>query len=218
MASVQFNPEQLAAVQAMLADIKNGAEDAQRRALNRTADHSLVEAARWVGGPYGVLALPISTVKGHMSASYAARAALTSKLTVKGSHIPLSVFDYIFSGTAFPNTMRWVAVKVRNMRPREVWKHVFVARVYGEHATLVQRPGHWGIFQRRFWGPGSSAKGYRGKFLTHPQLPIDELFGPSVPAVLGESPGIMDNVVKEAADYLAGELDHEAQYILDKHK
>lgn len=191
MAAVQFNTQQLADVRDLLSGIKGGAEKAVRLALNRASSSTLSRVTKSVAQHITPLQ---SEIKKSMTRYAASSASLTARLEITGAPIPLYDFDWSYYGEVFPNKRRRVSVKVRKDRPREQWRHVFLARM---------PTGHVGFFERR---------GRAGS----PRLPIEERFGPSVPNVFLFAPGIEPDALNYAGERLAIELDSASRYLLSQ--
>lgn len=186
--AIRVDPQSLARAQDLLRDVANGAEKALARALNRTLDGARTLTARELAA---IVTAPQKIVRESLSVSRANAGKLSATLTLRGKNIPLIDFSH-------SQIKQGVSVKVFRDRPRERFRHAFIARM---------RNGHVGIFERQTLA---------GKPVG--RLPILERHGPSVPTLYERSPGVSDKIESESSDRMLRELDHEVDFLLAKHR
>lgn len=174
-----------------LADISLAVrEKATVRAINKVADQVKVQAAREIrDAGYN---LKIARIK----RSIAIRRASASQLVaaVKASGRPIGLIDY----GAKETKRGGVSVQVKN--GRKTLKDAFIA-------TMPN--GHRGVFFRK--GSGHKKMMTRGKPSWH-GLPIEELFGPSIPTAFMNQV-VQDALVAAARDKFPAIFQHEVDYL-----
>lgn len=156
------------------------------RAMNRATQRVRTESGREVKKIYRIRA---GDVKNTVSIKRGSARSMVAEVRWKGSNIPLIKFRTSPSKVPRkPPRMLKAAVKRTGLKPI---KGAFIARVgKGEHIGVFKRVG-----RRR--------------------LPIEELYGPAVPIMVGE-----ENVLSSLGDIAQTEvkkrLDHEIKRILEK--
>jgi hypothetical protein len=183
---IEFDQRQLAEVNAMLADINNGAARAMTRAINRTLDGVRSQVVKRVAKEIN---LTQKVIREHTATLRATPDKLTGLVRVTGQPIPL--IDY-----GARKTQRGVTVRVRKQGERELFPESFIAAMPNKRGG-----GHTGVFRRAWTGAGRVGR-----------LPIEERYGPGVAMVFHYN--AEDDVTEEGADRLARELEHEADYLL----
>jgi hypothetical protein len=152
-----------------------GTTEAITRALNKTAITARADAARNIrDAGYGI---KVSSVKGAISIRRANNQDLKAIVTATGNPIPLINYGA-------RQTSKGVSVNVKN--GRKVIAHAFIA-------TMAS--GHKGVFARL--GKTHKKVMRRGKSYWS-GLPIDELFGPSIPTAFAN--GAVQDAVKTAIE------------------
>jgi hypothetical protein len=145
---------------AMVARIRKKAPVAQVRALNRAIVSANVVMIRAISGDLGVSA---KTVRERINVQQATPERLRARLYANAKRIPL--IDFGAKGPE-PSRGRGRGVTVKSASGRRVIPNAFIA---------TMGSGHRGVFQRV-----AGASGRRGPAPKRSQLPIRELFGPSI--------------------------------------
>lgn len=129
------------------------------RAIARALNRAVVSARTVMQrGIASDLRLKVGVVREQLKIQNARPEALTARLSVSGARIPLIDFN--------ARQLKRSGVRAKLPPPgKGKYPHAFIA---------TMRSGHRGVFQRRTRGPGST------------RLPIDELHGPSLPAVFAK--------------------------------
>ncbi len=156
---------------------KDGTRKAIARALNKTATTARVEAARNIrDAGYG---LKVGKIKDALSIRRATGEELTAVLRSTGQPIPL--INYGARQTA-----KGVSVNVKN--GRKVIPHAFVATMRSGHTGVFIRTGKPHLKQSRNAKAGKRTD----------NLPIDELFGPSIPSAFAND--VVQDAVADAIE------------------
>ena len=145
---------------AMVAKLRKRAPAAQVRALNRSIASANVVMVRAIASDLGVKQ---GTVKDRTRIELATPQKLRARIYANAKRIPL--IDFGAKGPE-PSRGRGRGVTVKSAGGRSTIPDAFIA---------TMRSGHRGVFQRV---AGSS--GRRGPAPNRSQLPIRELFGPSI--------------------------------------
>jgi hypothetical protein len=145
---------------AMIAKIRKKSPIAQVRALNRAITSANVVMVRAIAGDLGVKQ---GTVKERIRIEQATPERLRARLYANAKRIPL--IDFGAKGPE-PSRGKGRGVTVKGAGGRRTIPNAFIA---------TMKSGHRGVFQRV---AGSS--GRRGPAPNRSQLPIRELFGPSI--------------------------------------
>jgi len=185
-----------------LAGIKNGRARALTRAINRTLITVRAEAARAVAQDTG---LKVTAVKKAMKIANATFSTLTGGVLVTGKRIPLIEF-----GAKGPRPSRGrrgsaVTASTGPGRSRQSYPGAFIATVKAGTRGEI----HEGIFVRRLPSLRRSV-GSRGF-----NLPIKQLFGPSLPKVAANA-AVVAAVRAVADEALQKNLDHEVKFLLER--
>lgn len=128
--AIQINRAQLASVNRVFTDIKNGAPRVMVRALNKTASKAKTESSREIRK---IVTLKAKTVNNAIKIQKANFKNLSAKLTISGRPLPLYAYGV-------RQTNSGVSVRVRKSKPIEKHKSAFIARM---------KSGHIGVFKRR---------------------------------------------------------------------
>lgn len=152
-------------VTAKLALLKQRAPIAIMRGLNKTAASEKVAMSRAVSQDMG---LKVSTVKDAIAVRNASATNLSATVAAKGGKIPL--IDFSARGPV-PSRGRGRGVTAKLPPPG--------AGRYPNAFIATMRSGHKGVFERV---PGGRRRGPKPN---RSQLPIYELFGPSIAHVFG---------------------------------
>lgn len=191
-ATVEVNPQQLAELNAMLADISGGTNLAIKRAVKRTMTGVKTLVAQEIGKK---TTLKSATIKDAIATQVI---DTSGKLTISGRKIPLSLFS---CNPTIALSQRasgaGVSVKIYKDRAAVRYRHAFWA---------VMPNGHTGLFERKITG---------GRVVG--RLGIDELIGPSVPTFYEMTPELSNRVETTAAERLQRELDAQMNYILQRY-
>jgi hypothetical protein len=184
---IQFTDDQIKRAEALLGGIKDALPKAQSNAINRSLITARAEAIRIVREQYIVDA---STVRKTMVIKNAGLNKPSGFISSTGSPIALSKFD--ISPTR-PNGKKKnpVIARVKYGSSKKTIKHAFIARTSN---------GRIGVFIRA----GKS------------RFPIKQLYGPSVPQMLGEK-NVSKKIEEKAAETLDKRLEHEINRILEGH-
>jgi hypothetical protein len=186
--NLQFNQGQIDAVYALLSDVKNGAERAISRSLNRTLDGAVTLTAQRITGK---VTLKSAYVKDHITKVKAKNYRLGAAMKMQSGKVPFAAFSTNPAPANFQVRDRGNGVSVK------VWKDKSAVRF--KHAFFAVMPnGYVGLFERR---------GRR-------RLPIDELMGPYLSSIYEKTPGLAYEVETTSAERLLRELQHEVDYIL----
>jgi hypothetical protein len=124
-------------------------------------------------------------VRSPISIEKASVSRLTATLRASGRVIPLSKFRI---SPRSPNQSRPLRAQVKKGSSGGIVQHAFVAKMPS---------GHAGVYMRK----------------TRRRLPIKELFGPSVPHMIG-SKEVMEKIEVRAAEVLEDRLEHEITRLL----
>jgi len=170
----------------------NLTEKAMVRALNRTATTVRAEAARRIRERYN---LKSRVLKDQIRIRNATKAELRAVVQASGRPIPLVEFDARSGATG---------ATVRVSRVRKPVAHAFIA---------TMKSGHRGVFLRVEKG----SRKYRNQRVRKggSDLPVAELFGPSLPQAF-TSKQVMDAIVAAARERFPKAFEQEARYYLSK--
>jgi hypothetical protein len=162
------------------------------RALNRSIVTGRTVMRKEVAMDTG---LKQNTVSAAFRTERATATSLVARLSVSGKRIPLIEFG---ARGPEPSRGRGRGVSARLKTGRGRYPHAFIA---------TMRSGHRGVFQRV---PGAQRRGPKPH---HSQLPIYELFGPSLPKVFTT---YLPVGMRAATDALTKNLAHEFEFALAK--
>lgn len=150
-------------VQKVIRDAQTRYPKAIARSLNRANVSMRTVMVKHVAADTG---LKSATVKKDMTTRDATPAKLTASLEIKGARIPL--YEFGARPKEPPSRGRGRGVTARLPHGSGRYPHAFIARM---------KSGHVGVFERV---PGARRHGLKPH---RSQLPIYELFGPSLPGV-----------------------------------
>jgi len=188
--TVKVDQTQIDRIHYLLDDIKNGAENAIRTALNRTLDGAVTLTAKKLGEK---TTLKSSLIKDNITKSKASNYALGSMMRMKSRRMPLAAFSTTPSAANFQTGDKGsgVLVKVWKDKPSTRFRHAFFA---------IMPNGYIGLFQRQ----GTK------------RLPVEELVGPFLASIYQETAGLAQEVEQTSAERLLRELESQTNYILSK--
>ena len=194
--TVSLNQSQVDEVKLLLANVKNGAEQSMRIALNLGLDTAVSLSAKGINEK---TTLTQSKAKEFFDTTRATNASLSAVLRIRGERkIPLIDFTNSALGTG------GVSVKVWRDESPVKYRHAF-------YATM--KSGHRGIFQRDIKSPQYGPRAANNRWgLTW--LPIDELVGPDVATVYEKTPGLAERVEEESSRRAIEELDRQVDRLL----
>ncbi|MFY0545457.1 phage tail protein [Brevibacillus sp. H7] len=181
---IELNVEQIDQAERMLGHIPGAAPKAMANAINRAADSARTEAARKVRETYYITHKDVINTIKIYRATSSDPSAMVLS---RGSVMALPKFR-VTPKRPQPKRKAAVVVRVKRGEGGPI-KKAFVARM---------KSGHIGVFKRA----GKS------------RFPIDQMYGPSVPQMLG-APRVSAWVEEKAADRLDQRLDHEIKRILE---
>jgi hypothetical protein len=204
---IEFNSDQIRRAESLLGGIRDALPKAQRNAINRSLITARAEAIRIVREQYIVSA---STIRKTMKIKNAGLNKPVGFISSTGSPIALSKFD--ISPTR-PTKKSNVTLHARGKfsENRKPIKSAFVARMSN---------GHIGAFKvnkdNKFMKDKGPRPKKRGIGNTKGILAINELYGPSVPQMLGAK-NVSKQIEEKAAETLDKRLEHEINRILEGH-
>ncbi|MBE3586566.1 MAG: phage tail protein [Thermoanaerobacter sp.] len=181
---IELTVEQMDKAERLLGHIPGAAPKAMANAINRAAEAARTEAARKVRELYYI---KHKDVLATMKIYRATPDDLTATVISKGNLIALSKFR-ITPKQPQPKRKKPVIARVKRGEGGPI-KSAFVARM---------QSGHVGVFIR----------------VGRSRLPIRELYGPSVPQMLG-SPNVTEWVEEKAIERLEQRLEYEINRILE---
>jgi hypothetical protein len=196
--SITLSTSDMIKLNLLLSEIKNGAKTATYRAINKTLSGVQTDAVQEV---YDELNLTKTRIRKDFTVKKAFLSNPSGHVKASGKPVGLSSF----SGTR--QTQKGVSVKVK--RVRKVLKHAFVAEA--KNALNV------------WWRAYSGARSKKMPALQYARLPrfmrfpIIRLTGPRIEDILAHE-NVMKVVMKKAGDRYLKNIDHEASYLLSKHK
>ncbi|MBP2655887.1 MAG: Prophage minor tail family protein [Firmicutes bacterium] len=184
---IEFSDQAIKKAETLLGGVKDALPKAQVRVINRCLQTARAEAVRAVREDYAVDA---SDVRKTMEIKNAGFSNPTGTIISTGNPIDLAKFDV---SPSRPNrkSKNLVTVRVKLGSGRKPIKNAFLARLSN---------GHVGIFIRA----------------NKARFPIKQLYGPSVPQMLG-SEGVSKKIEDKAVETMEKRLDHEIDRILEGH-
>jgi len=185
---ITINRNDVAAVESLLSDIKNGAVKALVTAINKTATTTKVQVKKRLGQE---LNLKASRINQDLSIKKANYGNISGRVVATGEPIGLINF-----GATQKKTWAGTKVKVLKTSIRKTLKHAFIATVKGT-------PNVW-------W----RALGSNGKRVG--RLPIERLTGPRIEDILSKDE-ILTPINEDAANLLTENLDKKIEEILRRH-
>lgn len=206
---------QLASVQRTLSGIEHGTRDAIRTAINKTLPRARTLIAKEVNKK---LNLKYGQILKTMTVKKAGGSQLSGSILVK--RVPVKLIEYatsLVSGVSSGSAP--IKVKVHRARQVKEGVRLVVWRQKGAealpHAFIATMPsGHTGIFRRL---PNSTHRTVvkNGRKIST-QLPIRELYGPTIVGVLEGEPGFLDELKAALRPILAQTLDSQVEWLLHK--
>jgi len=184
---IEFSDSAVQKAETLLGGIKDALPKVQTRAINRSLQTARAEAVRAVRAEYAVSAEAVRKTIEIKNASFSNP---TGTILSTGSPIDLAKFD-ISPSRPNPKAKNPVLARVKLGGARKPIKNAFLARLSN---------GHLGIFIRAD----------KGRF------PIKQLYGPSVPQMIG-SENVSKKIEDKAAETLGKRLEHEIDRILEGH-
>jgi len=184
---IEFSDSAVKKAETLLGGIKDALPKVQARVINRSMQTARAEAVRAVRAEYAVSA---DAVRKTIEIKNASFSNPTGTILSTGSPIDLAKFD-VSSTRPNPKAKSPVTVRVKLGGGRKPIKNAFLARLSN---------GHVGIFIRAD----------KGRF------PIKQLYGPSVPQMLG-SENVSKRIEEKAMETMENRLEHEIDRILEGH-
>lgn len=192
-------------VKAMLSNIKNGANKAIARSLNKTVKGVKTDSAKEIVDKFNVTQ---ATVKRDFKTYNATYSNLSAKVEAKGKPVPLG------KTLRASQTAKGVTVIVKKSRARKLIPHAF--------KSTVGKGGHKGIFVREYtqkkgYVPSSRPRQKKGYYAHLPgkyRFKIEEKFTSRIPDVFGNDE-VMNPVLKKASERLEKNMSHEADFVLE---
>jgi hypothetical protein len=190
--TIQADPEQVRALEAMLSNVKNGVPRVLVRALNKIGTWVHAELVRTISG---AVQLQPSKVRKAIRLSKARFARLVAYVRIYNKSMPLIWFHarQTAKGVSFtaPAGADWALDYKAGRKGRLFVPHAFIATMPG---------GHVGVFLRR----GDA------------RLPIEELKGPSPLSVFTGVVGLSQKLIATAGERLEAEVKVQTQVLLDQ--
>lgn len=183
---IEFTADKILRAETLLGEIKGALPKVQSNAINRSLVSARAEAVRSVRQEYAIGA---DAVRKTIVVRIASMANPVGCILSSGSPIALSKFDVSPKRPQGGKNQTPVTVRVKLAGGRKPIKHAFVAKVSS---------GHIGVFIR------AGKKRY----------PIKQLYGPSVPQMLG-SEKVSKKIEAKAMETLDKRLDHEINRVLE---
>lgn len=181
---IEFTAEQIDRAERLLGHIPGAAPKAMARAINRATESARTEAARKVRSMYYISQKDVTAT---IKIYPATPSDLSAMVVSRGNLIALTKFR-VTPNKPQPKRRREIIVRVKRGAGGPI-KKAFVARM---------KSGHVGVFKRA------------GK----QRYPIDQLYGPSIPEMIG-NPTVTGWVEEKARERLDQRLDHEIKRALE---
>lgn len=211
----------LARAEQLLAGIPDGLDKAVRSAIDRSASHLRTQSAKAARERYDIKAANIRDEE-NARISYSYQNGVQAHITFAGRRIPLYRFGGASPATPTKDTSGKVPVLVRTPAegpeegdPDSKWRFLYpsvpahghvlksTSPALFQHAFVARMEnGHTGIYERT------------GGMTSNKKDEIEELFGPSVPQMLGSSE-VAEKLSAAALDKFEERLDHEINAILN---
>ncbi|MBI9092909.1 MAG: hypothetical protein JEZ12_27145 [Desulfobacterium sp.] len=206
---IEMSRADIAQVESLLSDVKNGSKRALTNALNKTLKTVQTQAAKAVGAD---LALTAKRIKQDFAIKKARFSDITGSFVSKG--VPIGLMQF-----AAKQTKKGVSFKVKRKGKRSVVRHAFIAPAKnggGLHVwwrgKIWKRPVNpklkYGALPRKYRFPVSSSKKTRG---------IQRLTGPRIEDILGEST-MWEGICVDAAGKYVENLGGQIEDILRRHR
>jgi len=187
--SIQLDAKSVEDTRKLLFGIRNGAEKAILRSLNRTADGARTIAVREIGS---TVTAPQKRIRENTKVRKANLGQLQASLGLFGPPIPAVDFQH-------RSTARGTYLKIYKSGSSQLFRHVFKA---------TMPTGHTGLFERALPSVRKSKKAWSKN------LPLREKFGPDVSSLFENTTGIRDKVENVSAERLLKELEQQTDYLL----
>ncbi len=185
----------MAEIRQQLGATAKEASKAASRALNRTAARVRTYGARAIrDAGYGI---KVSDIKRQIKVIKASPSILAATVVASGRSIPLIQY-------AARQTSDGVSVNVKN--GRRTVRHAFLQTMHS---------GHRGVFIRR--DAHTTTKGVSRRRIgqrTRHGLPIDELYGPGIPAAFANE-AVQHQLVEQTTTFFPIEMRRQLQHVLD---
>ena len=189
-----INPEQFKELEETLKSVPNGGARAFSAAVNRTLSTGRTYTSRRIREH---LNLPAATIKDAMKIVKSTPSTMSGHLQFRRKPIPLIEFKP-------SQTPSGVSIRVRKDKGRETIKSAFIATMSN---------GHQGVFKR---APGSTHRRRPDGQWT--QLPIKELFGPTIVGAFTGAPGIATETLNELSAVLKKNIESQTNRLLNRKK
>lgn len=198
--AININQDDLRNVRTMLADFKGMPERVMMRSLNKTITGVKTDAST-------AIRKEITASKKAVDATFKLDKATMTKISaaIKSTGRPLPLAEF-----SARQTKQGVSTQVKKSKSRSIVHGTFI---------VTMKSGHTGVFWR-IWHGGYKKKNPAVRYAALPtayRLPMEELFGPRVPDIMGNEP-VMKGILIKAGDRLHDNLVHETEYELSKHK
>ena len=181
---IQIDPKQIERAEILLKDIPNGASKAIVNALNRSVEGARTDAVKKVRERYIIKAKDVRDTIQIKKATYDDLTAI-----VKASGSPVALSKFKITPSSPPKTRRKKPIIARVTRGGGgPIPGAFVAKM---------ESGHVGVFER----------------VGKARLPIKQLYGPSVPQMLGHE-SVTEYVEEQAREKVEKRLEHEINRLL----
>ena len=193
MIEAQINEADLERARALLGSIPKGIERAVTRAINKTAVAARTKVVRRIAAETSLLQKSIRKAVTLRRASWRVWQAL---IRIRGRPLPLLWFRA-------RQTRSGVTFALRRGEGRKTASHAFI--------QTMPATGHRGVFRR--FGPKRrvvSQKTGRSRLAQ----PIKELRGPSISEVFTNTPGLVDETIRETGVRLKHEFDVQVALLL----
>lgn len=181
---IELTAEQIDRAERLLERIPGAAPKAMARAINRATESARTEAARKVRALYYITQKDVTST---IKIYKASPSDLSAMVLSRGNLIALTKFR-VTPKKPQPKRRREIIVRVKRGGGGVV-KKAFVARMKSGHIGVFKRAG-----ERRY--------------------PIDQMYGPSIPEMLGNS-SVTGWVEEKARERLDQRLDHEINRLLE---
>lgn len=185
--AVRIHTYQLEKAERYLSEIKNGARIAAMNAINRAMKAGAVQATKTATKEYTVAN---AAVKAKMQTSRASVSQLQARIKSRGRALKLS--DY----ATRPGGVRSKQPKVLKVN---VLRSTGFQPIKGAFLAVGKKTGKLGVFIRQ----------------TNARYPITQLYGPSIPEILGTK-NVSEAVETRAQDVLGDRFNHEISRLMRK--
>lgn len=201
---ITVNADQIARAEVLLKNVPNGVTKALVAALNRAAEGARSDAVRKVRERYYIKA---ADVRDAIKIKKATPDDLAAIVHAKGSPIALSKFRLTPSKPPTKRRTKPIIARVVRGEGGPI-KGAFVARMASGHVGAFIRAGTPRRREEMFVRVGGQLKKKKVK-----DLPIQQLYGPSLPQMLGHK-SVTEFVEEQARERLESRLEHEIDRLL----